>query len=370
MASLKRLLLLALPCALTAGCRDVTTQTELNPAGPPMIRQVRLTEDFHSSSGSIIPRQTFAFGDHPDATEGEKGHAVTTASPTNNYIRIVVDELLVGNYLERIACADGTFSDVPVGATPDDIAACAEAADVLPKTCVGEFAVCLTPNGPVGILDNEPKPVGDGAADTHEFIDDSVQIVCNNKKVPLNLKESFWQPSGNQQKPAKGGLAALGPAVMLKPLLGLPTNTKCTVKFAEQVVDVDGIQVCAPAGGDITAPCTPGDTTALSWTVDALQPIAAAPENNATGVVRTDPLQFVFNAVLDPTALATITLKKGATNVPITPTFVTPEMKSIAISGLNLDPNTVYTLTFPTTFKDVLGGAPPAPIVITFTTGA
>jgi len=87
MASLKRLLLLALPCALTAGCRDVTTQTELNPAGPPMIRQVRLSEDFHSTSGSIIPRQTFAFGDHPDASEAEKGHVVTTGSPNGGAIQ-------------------------------------------------------------------------------------------------------------------------------------------------------------------------------------------------------------------------------------------------------------------------------------------
>ncbi len=370
MASLKRLLLLALPCALTAGCRDVTTQTELNPAGPPMIRQVRLSEDFHSTSGSIIPRQTFAFGDHPDASEAEKGHVVTTGSPNGGAIRIVMDELLVGNYLERIACADGTYSDVPVGATPDDIAACAEAADVLPKTCVGEFAVCLGPNGPIGILDNEPRPVGDGAADTHQFIDDAVQIVCNDKKVPLNIAKSYWQPSGNQQKPAQGGLGVLGPAVILTPSLGLPTGAKCTIKFSEQVVDVDGVQVCAPVGGDITAQCTPGDTSAVSWTVDVLQNTVASPENNATGVGRTDALQFVFNASIDPATLAGITLKKGATNVAITPTLSGSTMNIVKVSGLNLDANSDYVFTFPVTFKDVLGGALPAPIVINFTTGA
>jgi hypothetical protein len=176
MASLKRLLLLALPCALTAGCRDISTQTELNPAGPPMVRQVRLFEDFHSTSGSVIQQRTFAFGDHPDKFGVLRGHPVTTGSPNAGSIRVIVDELLVGNYLERIACADGTYSDVPVGATPDDIALCAESADVLPRTCVGEFAVCLGPNGPIGILDNEPRPVGDGAADAHQFIDSTIEF--------------------------------------------------------------------------------------------------------------------------------------------------------------------------------------------------
>ena len=372
MASLKRLLLLALPCALTAGCRDISTQTELNPAGPPMVRQVRVFEDFHSTSGSIIQRQTFAFGDHPDASDAEKGHVVTTGSPNGGAVRVILDELLVGNYLERISCADGTYSDVPVGATPDDIAACAEAADVLPRTCVGDFAVCLGANGPIGILDNVPAPVGDGAADAHQFIDDSVQIVCDGQKVPLNLQTSFWQPSGNQQKPAQGGLAVLGPAVILTPSLGLPTGTTCTIKFAEQVVDIDGNQVCAPALGAITAPCTPGDTSLISWKIDTLQPDpgGSAPNDGDVNVGRTATIIESFNAELKASTLSGITLRKGATNVAIVPMVGGAKRNQLLIMGLTLDATSVYTLTIPTTVTDILGGAVKAPIVITFTTGA
>lgn len=372
MASLKRLLLLALPCALTAGCREITTQTELNPAGPPMVRQVRVFEDFHSTSGSIIQRQTFAFGDHPDATEAEKGHAVTTGSPNGGAVRVIVDELLIGNYMERISCADGTYSDVPVGATPDDIAACAEAADVLPKTCVGEFAVCLGATGPIGILDNVPAPVGDGAADSHQFIDESVQIICDGQKVPLNLQTSFWQPAGNQQKPAQGGLAVLGLAVILTLLLGLPTGTTCTIKFAEQVVDIEGNQVCAPAGGDIATPCTPGDTSLISWKIDNLQPDPglSAPNDGDMNFGRTAIINEAFNAELKASTLSGVTLRKGATNVAITPTVGGAKRNQLLIMGLALDANSVYTLTIPTTVTDILGGAVKAPIVITFTTGA
>ncbi len=369
MASLKRLLLLALPCALTAGCRDISTQTELNPAGPPMVRQVRLFENFYSSSGTVIPRETFAFGDHPEATEAEKGHVVTTGS-SNGAVRVVVDELLVGNYLERISCADGSYSDVPVGATPDDIAACAESADVLPRTCVGEFAVCLGPNGPIGIDDLEPGPVGDGAADKHQFIDDSVQIICDGKKVPLSLNLSFWQPAGNQQKPAQGGLAVLGPAVVLVPLLGFPTGSTCTVKFAEQVVDIDGNQVCAPTGGEITSQCTPGDTSLISWKVDTLQMLVSRSTlvDGATSVSRTAEVLLAFNAELKASSLSGVTLRRGATNVPV---VAEVDSKSIIlIRNLALDANTLYTLTIPTTVTDILDVALKAPIVISFTTGA
>ena len=372
MASLKRLLLLALPCALTAGCRDVITQTELNPAGPPMVRQVRVFENFYSTSGSVIERQTFAFGDHPDATEAEKGHVVTTGAPNGGAVRVIMDELLVGNYLERIGCADGTYSDVPVGATPDDVAACAEAADVLPRTCVGDFAVCLGPNGPIGILDNVPAPVGDGAADTHQFIDDAVQIVCDGQKVPVNLQTSFWQPSGNQQKPANGGLAVLGPAVILTPSLGLPTGTTCTIKFSEQVVDIDGIQVCAPPGGDIKAPCTPGDTSLISWKIDELKPDpgVSSPNNGDINIGRTTNINEAFNAELKASTLSGVTLRKGVTDVAIVPTVGGAKRNQLVIANLALDANSVYTLTIPTTVTDILGGAVKAPIVITFTTGA
>jgi hypothetical protein len=372
MASLKKLLLLALPAALAGGCRTYTNQTELNQAGPPMIRQVRLLENVVSQSGSVSDRSVFAFGTHPDALDFEQGHNVTTASPLNGVegrqLRVIMDELLVGNYLERIGCSDGTYSDVPIGATPDDIAACAESKDILATTCTGPYAVCLGLNGPIGILDNEPRPIGDGAADRHQFIDDSVQVICDGKKVPLDVDASFWQPSGNQLKPAQGGLDVLGPAVVLFPKFGLPTSAECHFKFSETVVDRDDNQVCAPANGDVSQPCTPGDTSLAKFTVDKLRllstyPIEAGPFN------RTDPATMKFNALIDPLTATGITLKTAA-GVAVTSTLEV-NGPAVTLSGLSLLPNTAYKLTIPNTIHDRAGGKPlDATVVISFTTGA
>src|SRR6185503_18058199 len=133
------------------------------------------------------------------------------AAASAQKIRVVMDELLIGNYLEEIACNtivdDDQFQIVPVGATPDDIANCAQAADVLVDTCKGEHAVCLCeipggcnvgatvvqPGLPVGILDEDD----DGTSDAHQFIAGSVGLRCGANSdidVPMSPQRSYWQP--------------------------------------------------------------------------------------------------------------------------------------------------------------------------------
>ena len=45
-----------------AGCTDYESETDLNPAGPPMVQQVRMKETFVSNptSGSTSERKVFA----------------------------------------------------------------------------------------------------------------------------------------------------------------------------------------------------------------------------------------------------------------------------------------------------------------------
>ena len=164
----------------------------------------------------------------------------------------------------------------------------------------------------------------------------------------------------------------LGPAVILTPSLGLPSGTTCTIKFAEQVVDIDGNQVCAPPLGDVTSPCTPGDTSLITWGVDVLQVDkgVSAPIDGATNVSRTADIVQQFNAELKASTLVAVTLKKGNMNITIAPVVAGANRNQILLTGLALDANSVYTLTIPTTVTDILGGAVKAPIVITFTTGA
>src|SRR5665647_528522 len=109
----------AATCA-AAGCTDYESETDLNPAGPPMVRQVRMKETFSNpGSSSTSERRVFAFGSHPMATEAE-AHPVNSATASGNGFRVIMDELLVGNTIEEVACRapvdTDAFSRVPLGA--------------------------------------------------------------------------------------------------------------------------------------------------------------------------------------------------------------------------------------------------------------
>src|SRR5512143_1236263 len=105
-------------CVLTlfaSACTDLNTATNLNPDGPPMIRQVRLKEVATDASGTVTSHRVFAFGTHELATTTDYpalgANSMTTAGATGQAIRIIVDELLVGNYLEEIACRGPVDND-------------------------------------------------------------------------------------------------------------------------------------------------------------------------------------------------------------------------------------------------------------------
>lgn len=116
-----------------------------------MIRQVRMKEVYQDASGAYNDRLSpvFAFGTHPQVTSEDQAHPVTSAKAVSNKLRIIVDELLVGNYLEEIQCRAPVDNDaydiVPLGATPDDIARCSVAKDLLPSSCPGAntLSVCI-----------------------------------------------------------------------------------------------------------------------------------------------------------------------------------------------------------------------------------
>lgn len=377
--------------AAGVACTDVDSPTELNPAGPPMVRQVFMYERL---AGASVDTFGLAFGTHDEfaADNPSDDRSVTTASVGIDVqkIRVIMDELLIGNYLEEIACRDGSWSRVPEGTTPDDIAGCSVPADVLPQTCPGDGAhsVCVIGGEPIGVLDaNE-----DGAADDTRFIwsatgDKAVRILCTPRgggaeiEATLNTVDSFWQPSGNQQVPAAGGYQALGPAVVLEPTPALPTNSECRIVFADNVVDKDHNQVCAPADGDITGSCDPGDVDLLVFGSDALRYVGSNPQNNATNVplmnAGTDArISVSFNTELAATLPAdAFTLQEtvGGNTTTRTITVVRDAMTRsravITIPG-GFVADATYTLVIGSGLTDTYGVPIPEgePASITFTT--
>lgn len=386
-----RTMWIVLSLLASAACTGPTSATDLHPEGPPMIEQVRLVE-IYASGGARLEQTVFGFGTHPMASADEQ-HAVTSAKAASNKLRIIMDELLRGNHLEEIECRyavdNDAFDRVPLGVTPDDIFRCSTAQDVLPSLCPGSDprSVCLckndagcpsgtmmngtpriTPEGEsVGVLDRDQ----DGAVDNTRFIAGAVGIACGLIDVPLDLEMSYWTPSGNQQKPAQGGFDALGPAVVLVPGGALPTGAECGVFFSSEVVDKDGNQVCAPRDGDIANGCTPGDTTAFTFTVEPLE-VSLVTAVMDPGQPRTLDIKLKANVPLDPSSLANITVTEAATNyTQFTAMLSLPNEITIhwtAAGGLTA--TTRYTITVPTTVTDAYHQPARQPFQITFTTGS
>jgi hypothetical protein len=369
MASLNKLLALSLlwtSAALTA-CGNPQTKTNLNEAGPPMVRQVRLTEVTPTFPSG---HRVFAFGTHPDEDPANQGRPVTTVKPITENIRIVFDELLVGNYLQQIACRDGSYADVPVGATPDDVAACAESPELLAQTCVGDYAVCLQPDGtPIGVQDVAPAPAGDGVADSYRFIVSALKIECGGININVDESTTFWQPAGNQQIPAGNGFEALGPAIKLFVKDGLlPVGKTCTMKFSDSVVDRDDLRVCAPPDGDVSKGCTPGDTAAISFTVDAFKfsEQSSTPKQGSNTLKNAQEISLKFNTKLDAATITNVKLLQGSTVLPVSGKLL-PNGTVIEFEQLVLVPGTAHSLVVPVSVTDRFGVPLPSPISINFT---
>ncbi len=386
-----RLACAALAMIAGAACTETDSATDLNPEGPPMIRQVRMTERYLDSAMIERTRKVFAFGTHELAFADEV-HAVESAVAMNNGLRVVIDELLVGNYLEEIACRGQVdddmhpdFGRVPLGADPDDVARCSVSNDALASTCSGSdresVCICRRPAGCIrgSEIVQEGQPVGvddgnlDGSADANRFIPGAVGIQCGTIPVPLNFADdtrplTYWNPSGDQNKPAMGGFDVLGPALVLAPVGPMPTNIECGLVFADDVVDKQGERPCAPPNGDINAGCTPGDLSAFRFRVEPLVIRPASFTDGAMNVSRTSALTFTLTAPIDPNTLAGIQINP-APPAPLVITTMTQAIVMTIPAGMPLAAQTEYTVSFPTTITDTFGQAYPQPRTYRFTTG-
>lgn len=382
-------LLLAGASAASISCDAPKSKEDLNPAGPPMVRQVLVTERVIINDAPRVLEGQLAFGTHANEFfEDDDGTVTTAISLGAQEIRVIVDELIRGNTLEEVACANGTWSRIPNGTTPDDIAKCAGPVDAIAnctKVCLDADSENEIPDGtPLGVLDADD----DSAADTFRMIDYSnnpdpmvnelgVSIDCDGTLIPLDPVASFWSPSGNQTFPSNAtlGFRGIGPAIVLKPLadVGLRSGADCTVRFRAEVTDYDGNPVCAPTGGLPAEGCSGGDTSKISFNTEVLAVSNSVPAADAVNVSLSASgfILLAFNANLDASTVAAITLTAAGVPVVINPVVQVDDLSSVIIM-LDDDflPDTAYALTISTELKDLLGGAMTVPTVINWTTGA
>jgi transposase len=193
--------------------------------------------------------------------------------------------------------------------------------------------------------------------------------------VPVLLAEDSAPPAE-----AVGRMEiALGPAVVLS-VPTLPTNTACGLVFSPDVVDKSGIGACVGKYSDNSddplsvrdrAPeCEPGDFSAFSFTVEPLAFATAPPQlNGSTGVSRTNPVVIQANAPVNPDTIDAITITPAVPGVMI---FLDEDSMGLAIiiapPAAGFAPNTLYTVTVPTSVLDTYGKAAPQTTTFTFTT--
>jgi hypothetical protein len=211
--------------------------------------------------------------------------------------------------------------------------------------------------------------------------------------VPVNLENTYWQPSGDQNKPAMGGFEALGPAIVLAGggidsagrdhLATLPTNSTCSLQFHESVVDKTGIQVCAPPDGDVTIDCEPGDTSEFTFSTEILEYVPITFTNAQTGVTRNGPVIIASTTPLFGPSLikANITITEDTGGGPQPFVNFEPMLNMSQVILLNIHDGTVgnatplaanatYTITITQDVTDSYDQPHPSAKVFTFTTGA
>jgi len=343
-----------------------------------MVRQVLVTEQVTSDTTSLIKEGQLAFGTHAASFfDNDDGEVLSAIALGAQEIRIVLDELVRGNDLEEIACADGSYSRIPRGTTPDDIARCAGPVDSLLRC----DTVCLSPadGSPLGILDADE----DGAADDMRMIDYNpddnitelaVAIICDGVDIPLDPDFSFYNPSGNQTFPSNAtlGFRGLGPSIVLKPAgdIGMRTGADCSVTFRPEVVDYDDNPVCAPEGGSIDNDCSGGDTSRISFSTDTLKVVNTVPSDGSVGVSLSGSgfMLVALNANVDIDSVSAITLTANGVDVPITPEIGDDKTAISFALAQDFEPDSTYVLTVTTALTDLLGGPLATESVSTWTT--
>jgi hypothetical protein len=177
-----------------------------------------------------------------------------------------------------------------------------------------------------------------------------------------------------------GGFEALGPAIVLKTDGPMPTNVPCKIIASPTVIDKEGNQLCAPAGGDITASCTPGDLSAFQFRIEPLFYTPGSWSNGDTGVSRNAPALFFGNTIFKPESLVDANFEifagdEGA-EVALADTaydvvFMATRSQEFNINWIgDLAANTRHRIVITPAVVDTWDQPAPMPVEFTFTTGA
>lgn len=248
--------------------------------------------------------------------------------------------------------ADGTFIPVLDDNVPDVATFCASSGRVNELMC-GDDARTVMDAVPLDwsvrivfseLLDPDVEDLvdgdGDGTPDTGTLMNTQpVTLTCGGAAVTY---DGFYDPSGNAYTYPPG------PSLVIATTQFVRTGTTdCAVSLGGNITDKDGN--------------TPPAVTIPNFGIATMKVAAVDPTDGATGV---DPVTAVpviqFNAPVDETTAAQITVNDGTNDIAITPTASAedPTVLMLVPDAGMLAENTTYTVTLPATagITDTLGG--------------
>tara|TARA_R110002096_G_scaffold361075_4_gene554193 strand:- start:223 stop:1353 length:1131 start_codon:yes stop_codon:yes gene_type:complete len=343
----------------------------LNPEGPPMVRQLFVTE-WIPSNGSRAVSSGMAFGQHDDRRFRDDDGEVTQAAVHQvlQKIQVVLDEQLPLFSLDEVGCADDSFSRVPDGTTTSELVLCSSSQPSLADCAVD---VCKEAGG---ILDFNLTGYPDkrrlhNFAPSGETPEYGVAVVCDGVAAELSPVESFYAGGGSQD--ASLGIQGLGPAIhlrLVKPTV-LRSSATCHVRFRPEIVDEDGNAICAPLGGIISEGCEPGDTEKLVFQTEPLFVLSTSPSDGATdALIAGDNLRVNLNTQIDSESIAAVSLRKDGVPVDATVELLENSIGAVRLfSAEPLLPNTEYEFFVDSTLRDVHGAEILAESSTKWTTG-
>jgi len=356
-SNLVPLIVTALMALTTAGvgggCITAKDPTLLNPAGPPDLKQVLVTERL--SDGTTTDLQ-ITYGTHPDLLDGATNKVMTgVVTKGAQQMHIVFDELLDGKTVEEFqcACTSNCPADHDWSIDPFDCSICGDDTG----TPVNEAGHCLDAIG----------NVSDGLPDVSELQPGRVHLNCQSPTAftyEVGPNDGFYNPSGDQLIPFGEGPAGLGPSLILTPLTYLPTNVDCSVVVDPSVHDKDG---------------NPVPTAEVPvFHTEPLVLVGSAPQDNTTGIDASAAgfkISLTLNSFLDATAAASGITVQDTTAAAAVPGTVTVDTSSagdpttaVFTPTSTLASGHTFVVTIGTAVTDKFGDPLPAATTVTFKT--
>ncbi len=383
-----------------AGCAEDPSITDLEPAGPPSVRQLLVDTNSLDEQCPIACGGTFPGGPQPLGLAAGEHELINDCDPAGNCpdgftcdnvgnfphcrdangnlpgvqhgmleppieIHAVFKELLAGASVEQFICL---CQGDPATATSEDPTLCdtsnGSAYTDNPFDCSG----CADTNPASGVGGQCVDDDQNGLPDLSALFQGVAHVACGTSfSWDSDVSSGYYAPAGSQVIPVADGLSGLGPALVLDIDTLLPADSDCTLSLPGgangPITDKDGNALVDPS-------------FALTWHTDTIGLVDTTPEDMSTGVPdSTRTVTATFDTLLDASSVtaSSVTFTPPVTGITVGLTASSANAGGndtisikIPASPNGLQAGTMYTVSI-SGITDTFGSALTTPVSFSFT---